>query len=66
MEFPRRTKAHITETAPWKLLQELAPRQWIGREVSERDYRSAFPARVARLTVTAKRGIEKTNQCHSE
>jgi hypothetical protein len=38
MRFPQRTDTHITETLSWRLLQELAPREWIVREVSERDY----------------------------
>jgi hypothetical protein len=38
MQFPQRTQSHITESESWRLLQELAPRQWIVREISERDY----------------------------
>jgi hypothetical protein len=38
MESPRRPEAHVIETASWRLLQSLAPEEWIVREVSERDY----------------------------
>ena len=38
MKFPTRPDAHITETESWRLLQTVAPREWIVREVSERDY----------------------------
>src|SRR6266542_2051808 len=38
LRFPQRTDSHITETESWRILQELAPREWIFREVSERDY----------------------------
>ena len=38
MKLPRRPKSHIAETDSWRLLQEVAPREWIVREVSERDY----------------------------
>jgi hypothetical protein len=38
MKFPQRSETHITETVSWRLLQELAPNEWIVREVSERDY----------------------------
>ena len=33
-----RTATHLAETEAWRILQELAPREWIVRDVSERDY----------------------------
>jgi hypothetical protein len=38
MRFPERTDTHVTESESWRLLQSLAPKEWIVREVSERDY----------------------------
>jgi len=38
MKFPKRSEEHKIEAASWRLLQELAPDEWIVREVSERDY----------------------------
>jgi len=38
MKFPKRSVTHKIEAASWRLLQELAPDEWIVREVSERDY----------------------------
>jgi len=38
MKFPKRSETHKIEAASWRLLQELAPDEWIVREVSERDY----------------------------
>lgn len=38
MKFPKRSDTHKIEASSWKLLQELAPDEWIVREVSERDY----------------------------
>ena len=38
MKYPKRTRTHKIEAASWRLLQELAPDEWIVREVSERDY----------------------------
>ena len=38
MQFPQRIDAHISETESWRLLQERAPRNWIIRDFSERDY----------------------------
>jgi hypothetical protein len=38
MKFPERSDTHIIEAESWRLLQSLAPREWIVREVSERDY----------------------------
>jgi hypothetical protein len=38
MKFPERTSAHVTETESWRLLQALALKEWVVREVSERDY----------------------------
>lgn len=38
MRFPQRSDTHKIEAASWRLLQELAPDEWIVREVSERDY----------------------------
>jgi hypothetical protein len=38
MKFPERSDSHVTEAESWRLLQALAPKEWIVREVSERDY----------------------------
>jgi hypothetical protein len=38
LRFPERTDTHVTEAESWRLLQNLAPKEWIVREVSERDY----------------------------
>lgn len=38
MKYPTRSSTHKIEAASWRLLQELAPDNWIVREVSERDY----------------------------
>ena len=38
MKLPNRPAGHITEAQSWRLLQSLAPTNWIVREVSERDY----------------------------
>jgi hypothetical protein len=38
LRFPERSETHVTEAASWRLLQTLAPKEWIVREVSERDY----------------------------
>jgi hypothetical protein len=38
MKLPKRPEEHITETTSWRLLQSLAPREWILRDISERDY----------------------------
>ena len=38
MKLPNRPASHITEAQSWRLLQSLAPTNWIVREVSERDY----------------------------
>jgi Domain of unknown function (DUF4365) len=38
MKLPKRVDTHVTETASWRLLQSVAPDEWIVREVSERDY----------------------------
>jgi hypothetical protein len=38
MRLPQRPEQHVIETAAWRLLQALAPREWIVREVTERDY----------------------------
>lgn len=38
MKFPKRSDTHKIESASWRLLQELAPDEWIVREASERDY----------------------------
>ena len=38
MKYPKRTETHVTEADSWRLLQSLAPAEWIIREVSERDY----------------------------
>jgi hypothetical protein len=38
MHLPKRPETHVIETETWRLLQSLAPKEWIVREVSERDY----------------------------
>ena len=38
MKLPMRPEAHVKEAEAWRLLQSLAPKEWIVREVSERDY----------------------------
>lgn len=38
MKYPKRPDKHVTEAESWRLLQSLAPKEWIVREVSERDY----------------------------
>ena len=38
MKLPKRPQTHVTETESWRLLQAIAPKDWIVREVSERDY----------------------------
>lgn len=38
MKLPSRPATHVTEAASWRLLQNLAPENWIVREVTERDY----------------------------
>ena len=38
MKFPKRPKPHIVETESFRLLQSLAPKEWIVRGPSERDY----------------------------
>src|SRR5262249_23244534 len=38
MKLPKRIDTHVTETESWRLLQSVAPKEWIVREVSERDY----------------------------
>jgi hypothetical protein len=38
MKYPQRTDTHITETESWRLLQAVAPKEWIVRDVTERDY----------------------------
>ena len=38
MKLPKRPKAHVIETESFRLLQSLAPKEWIVRDVSERDY----------------------------
>ncbi len=38
MRLPQRPEQHVIETAAWRLLQSLAPTEWIVREVTERDY----------------------------
>ena len=38
MKLPKRPKAHVKETESFRLLQSLAPKEWIVRDVSERDY----------------------------
>jgi hypothetical protein len=38
MKLPKRPETHVIEAESWRLLQAIAPREWIVREVSERDY----------------------------
>lgn len=38
MKLPKRPEAHVIETESCRLLQHLAPREWIIRELTERDY----------------------------
>jgi hypothetical protein len=38
LRFPERSDTHVAEAESWRLLQGLAPKEWIVREVSERDY----------------------------
>jgi Domain of unknown function (DUF4365) len=38
MKLPKRPDTHVTEAESWRLLQAIAPKEWIVREVSERDY----------------------------
>ena len=38
MKYPKRPESHVIEADSWRLLQKLAPKNWIVREVSERDY----------------------------
>ena len=38
MNFPKRPEAHIAETESFRLLQGLAPKEWIVRGPPERDY----------------------------
>lgn len=38
MKYPIRSETHKIEAAAWRLLHEIAPEEWIVREVSERDY----------------------------
>ena len=38
MRFPERSDTHVTEDESWRLFQSLAPKQWIVREATGRDY----------------------------
>jgi hypothetical protein len=38
MRRPKRPVAHLTQTKSWRVLESVAPDEWILREVSERDY----------------------------
>ncbi|WP_191229224.1 DUF4365 domain-containing protein [Aurantiacibacter xanthus] len=38
LKFPKRSKTHLTETESWRVLDSIAPKDWIVREVTERDY----------------------------
>lgn len=38
MKFPKRIETHQTDAASWRLLHQLAPEEWIVRELTERDY----------------------------
>ena len=38
MKFPKRTDQHLAESESWKILLSKAPKNWIVRELSERDY----------------------------
>lgn len=38
LKYPKRSVTHNTETKSWRILDSLAPQDWILREVTERDY----------------------------
>ncbi len=38
MKLPKRPQSHLIEAESWRVLQTLAPKEWIVREVTERDY----------------------------
>ncbi len=38
MKFPKRPETHQIEAESWRILQNVAPKAWIIREVTERDY----------------------------
>lgn len=38
MRLPKRPETHLIEAESWRLLQSIAPGNWIVREVTERDY----------------------------
>lgn len=38
MRLPKRPETHIIEAESWRLLQSIAPKNWIVREITERDY----------------------------
>jgi hypothetical protein len=49
MKFPKRTSQHLSETDSFRILREGAPRHWLVRELSERDY--GVDAHVELVTV---------------
>lgn len=38
MKFPKRSQSHCSETSSAAILHEVLPRQWMCRELGERDY----------------------------
>lgn len=38
MQYPKRFDTHITETASFKIFNNVVPNEWVIREVTERDY----------------------------
>jgi hypothetical protein len=38
MEYPKRVSQHISESSSFKLISSLVPKEWIIRELTERDY----------------------------
>jgi len=38
VKLPRRPKAHIIQTASWKVLEQATPPEWLLRQATERDY----------------------------
>ena len=38
MKLPKRPDTHVIEAESWRILQALAPKEWILREITERDY----------------------------
>jgi hypothetical protein len=38
LDFPKRSTTHVMESESWRLLGQFAPKEWILRDVTERDY----------------------------